>query len=549
MTSGDKAPDTAAQPDTTAQPDSAAQPDSRHGQPDEPLPEGEEEAPPGTRVMAMVRWALVALMALAAFASLGHYLGWFDGRASSETGTAAATIYYCPMHPGVQEDHPGECPICSMTLVPKSAAGAQETGAAATGGMQGQEQHGAEPGPRPSDTAADEHAGHSVPGLVPITLTPERIQLTGMRTAQVTRQMLTPRLRTVGVVAASEKGLAVVQTRFAGWIEELKVQETGQAIARGQVLATIYSPELLIAQQELLGALKWSQGAGAHHDGGTGGLSLDLAADARRRLELLGISRAEIQALERTGKPVRALAIRSPVSGHVIAKNALKGLYVEPGTELFQLADLSTVWVLADVYEHEIGRITRGQKATLTLAAYPGETFTGTITFIYPTLDANTRTLRVRLALANKALRLKPGMYGDVHIELGHAEGLLVPAEAVVDTGDIQYVFIAGQGGRFEPRRVRLGSRAGAQAEIVAGVEEGEVVVTTANFLLDSESRLQATAQGAAPAGQTARDVCDTEFDAAKFPDKHQQCVACRAHRGMGSMEEDCRRAIPRPWK
>ena len=555
--------------------------------PGDQMPEGDEEPPRGARAMAIVRWGLVALMALVALFALNSTFGWFGGGGAGES----STTYYCPMHPGQQQDHPGECPICSRTLVPKPKPGDIKAEEAAKAQMAGQAQGSNLPAAgsgayycpmHPEVTSDDPHAkcpkcgmklepnpaagsarpaaagsatpamppatAQGVPGLAPVTLSHDRIQLMGMHTAQVRRDTLASELRTVGTVAANEKGLAVIQTRFAGWIEDLKVEQTGQQVHKGQVLATIYSPELLAAQQEYLNAIKWSKSSAA---GQPSDLSIGLGKDARRRLELLGISGSEIDALERNGEPARALAIRSPVSGYVIEKGVLQGSQVQPGSTLFQVADLSTVWVLADVYEYEIGRVELGQPARITFVAYPGEEFTGKLTFIYPSLNSSTRTLRVRLELKNPKLRLRPGMYGDVTIQLARAEVLVGPREAIVDTGVVQYVFVARPGGRFEPRKVKLGARAGDKVAVLEGLAEGETVVTTANFLLDSESHLQATIQGEAGAGAPAPpgDFCEAELDKQKFPDKHQQCVACRAHRGMGSMEEDCRKQIPKPWK
>jgi Cu(I)/Ag(I) efflux system membrane fusion protein len=525
--------------------------------PDEPMPEGEEAPPPGVRTMAIIRWAIVIIMAAAALFALNHYYGWVDlgGTSSGESGT----IYYCPMHPEVQQDHPGECPICSMTLVPKpDGPRPQGAGMGTMTESAGHDHTGEGSGvPTPEAKMVPAKGAEGVPGLTPVTLSQERIQLMGMRTAKVTRETLTPELRTVGVAAANEKGLAVIQTRFAGWIEQLLLQQTGQRVTKGQVLATIYSPELLTAQQEYLNALRWAGGSdvGTSEPTHAAKLSADLAQDARRRLELLGISPPEIAEIERTGQPMRALRIRSPVTGHVIEKNAIQGIYVQPGTTLFQVADLSTIWVLADVYEYEIGRIQVGQRAKIEFASYPGQSFTGNVTFIYPTLNPNTRTMRVRLELRNPQLKLKPAMYGDIYIELERAEGLIVPRDALVDTGETQYVFIAQPQGRFEPRKVKAGARVDGKVQILEGVAEGETVVTTANFLLDSESRLQAAISGeettGADTGAPVRpmDICETEIDKQKYPDKYQQCVACRAHRGMGTMEEDCRNAIPKPWK
>jgi multidrug efflux pump subunit AcrA (membrane-fusion protein) len=489
-------------------------PDSPQDDP-ESLPEGDEAPPPGVRMMALLRWTLVGLMALAAAGAVVHSLGLFSGGADS----AAATVYYCPMHPGIQQDRPGECPICGMTLVLRESSGQgaaakAPVGAAAEVSHAGHRHEPSDPyqcSMDPEETGPDAEARCPLcgmkmtpkaatppaapPGLVPVTITPERIQLIGMRTAKVTREPLLPQLRTVGFVTTNERKLARIQTRFSGWIEQLHVDQTGQRVSRGQALAAIYSPELLTVQQEFLSARRWSeQPAGeAHH---AKALTGSLFEDARKKLELYGISPDEIDEIARTGQPMRALRIRSPADGYVTQKSAVQGLYVQPGTPLFEIADLSSIWVLADVYEYEIGRVREGQKARFAVASYPGETFEGRVQFVYPTVDTASRTLRLRLELKNPGLRLRPGMYGDVALDLDAAEGLAVPREAVVDTGESQYVFVDRGGGRFEPRIVKTGMRSGDQVQILDGVSEGETVVTTGNFLIDSESRLAATIQG-----------------------------------------------------
>ncbi|HKA89182.1 MAG TPA: efflux RND transporter periplasmic adaptor subunit [Haliangiales bacterium] len=470
-----------------------------------------DSPPRGVKAAAILRWLLVAAMAAAALASVAYYFGWF-ARSTSAPATAATT-YICPMHPSVKQDHPGECPICSMTLVPSTSTPAPATS--------------------------------TVPGLAPVDLPPERIQVTGMRTARVARERLGAEIRAVGAVVPNERGLAEIQTRVAGWIQTLVVNQTGERVARGQVVATLYSPDLLTAQQELLNALRWDQeGAGEAHAATRG-----LPEDARARLELLGIAPRDIDDIERTRKPAREIKLRSPVAGHVIQKNVVAGAYVQPGTPLLSIADLSTVWVVADVYEYEVARIRPGLAATLVLAAFPGERLPGKVTFVSPTVDPATRTLKVRAELPNRDLRLRPGMYGDVYLATDDIDALVVPREALVDTGELQYVFVARDGGRFEPRRVRVGARAADKVQIVDGVAEGELVVTTANFLLDSESRLRAAVRGdgATPAPASR---CDAQFDAAKYPDKLAQCRSCEIqHRGMGQMEDDCIAAIPKPWK
>jgi Cu(I)/Ag(I) efflux system membrane fusion protein len=336
-------------------------------------------------------------------------------------------------------------------------------------------------------------------------ISPERIQLMGMKTARAVRESLSPELRTVGFVSANEQGIAMIHTRFSGWIEDLRVSQTGQPVRRGEVVATVYSPDLLAAQQEYLNAVRWQGGEARSADSEK--LTNTLAADARRRLELLGISDQDIAAVAKSGKPLRAMSIRSPVAGFVTEKNALQGQFVTPDTTLFTVADLSTVWVVADVYEYEVARVRVGQTAQLKLAAYPGEVFKGRVEFIYPTLDPQTRTLKVRIAFKNPGMKLRPGMYGDVFLDLGASEGVVVPSDAVVNTGDAQYVFVVLGEGRFAPRPVQVGARGDGKVAVLSGVRAGDEVVTTANFLVDSESRMRAAIEGfgsAAPAPAAA---------------------------------------------
>jgi multidrug efflux pump subunit AcrA (membrane-fusion protein) len=494
--------------------------------------EGEELAPPGVRTMAIVRWLLVLAMAATAALSMLYVYG---GAGHAEGGSG--TQYYCPMHPAVVQDGPGDCPICSMTLVPREVQGAHGHKAPAAAAHTGHRHEASDayycpmhpeetgkdasarcplcgmklvPKPAGKPKSADQTAPAeskaalpdaaplpSVQGLAPIELPEARIQLIGMRTAKVTRSSLPAELKAVGYVAATESGFALVQTRFAGWIEELLVAQTGQLVQRGQLLARVYSPELLAAQQELLNARRWSGAASGRQDA-AGAEAASLASSARGRLELMGMPPSQIAEVERTGSPQRLIEIRSPVRGYVVQKGAVQGLYIQPGTRLFELADLSKVWVFVELFERDAGRIKQGQQATLALSAYPGESFRGKVQLVYPTLSAETRTQRARIEFNNKEQRLRPGMFGEVVIQQSASEALVVPREAVVDTGEQQYVFVAEGGGRFSPRAVRTGARFQEYVQLSAGVEEGETVVTTGNFLLDSESRLRAAIEGSA---------------------------------------------------
>lgn len=483
----------------------------------------DSDAPPrGARTMGLIRWALVAIMALVALGSIAQYL-----RSADDHQGHGAQVYYCPMHPQIVQDRPGECPICGMTLVLRPA------GAVAPSATMTPTAPRPDAGPgvakyhcpmHPEVTSDDPNATcpkcggmklvpnpryagapstDAVAGLVPVELPEDRVQLIGLRTAPVVRQNSSGLLQAPAVVTANERRLAQINVRFSGFVEQLLVAETGQRVRRGQPLATIYAPELLRVQQELLTARSWrGQAANGDSSGEHHGLTRALDEDARRRLELLGISAAEIDSVIRTGRPLTALAVRSPVDGFVISKNIVQGGTVAPGAPLFEVADLSTVWAVAEVHEGDVGRVRVGQRATLTLGAYPGETFAGKVQFLAPVVDPATRTMRVRVELRNPAdgsgPKLRPGMYGELALDLQATSALFVPAEAVVDTGDVQYVFVATTPGRFEPRRIQRGAAGADGLVAVTGVREGETVVTTANFLIDSESRLRAAIEGRA---------------------------------------------------
>lgn len=476
------------------------------------LPEGQEPPPPGHRAMAVVRWLLVAAMAGVAAVSIAHGFDLHPKAAASAT----AEVWYCPMHPSVVQDHPGECPICGMDLVKreKGAASASATASASPSGSHAGHRHVPtdpyvcpmdpdETGltsdarcpvchmrlePRPADAGAPTAApGPTPPGLAPIELSLDRIQLIGMKVAKATKESLVPELRTVGYVTAPESGMVKVTTRYGGFIEQVVVGETGRKVKRGELLAVVYSPQVYLAEQEYLTAKSL----------GAGGVGVDLSGDARKRLELLGVGAGEIAALEKSGKPHKALGVAAPASGWIVQKNAIQGLSFQAGADLFTIADLSKVWVLADVYEGELPRVTLGQKVVATLASLPDKPLTGEVKLVYPSVDPVTRTAKVRLEFKNDDMNLKPGMYANVAIALPPSSGVVIPREALVDTGEVQYVFVDKGAGKFEPRCVTLGIKAGEKVEIRSGVAEGEMVVTTGNFLLDSESRLRAAIEGA----------------------------------------------------
>ena len=350
-----------------------------------------------------------------------------------------------------------------------------------------------------------------------VSIDPRRQQLIGARTAPAERRTLTKQIRAVGTVRYDETRLADVNVKVAGWIEELYVDYTGQLIEVGQPLFMIYSPELLTTQQEYLLALesraqlRESQIADAR-------VYADRIVDAaRQRLVLWDLPPDEIQSLEDRGETQRTMLFRAPVGGFVIEKRVVQGQHVLPGMSLYTVADLSAVWVEADVYEEDVPLVREGARATVTMDAYPGEVFRGRVTYIYPYVEERTRTVRVRFAFPNPRGRLKPGMYATVALDATFGEGVVVPTNAVLDSGDQQHVFVSQGDGYFEPRPVVVGRRLGETIQILEGLEGGELVATSAAFFIDSESQLRATLQGFEPVprageGAAARERLDITF-------------------------------------
>jgi RND family efflux transporter MFP subunit len=349
-----------------------------------------------------------------------------------------------------------------------------------------------------------------------VTIDPRRQQLIGVRTAPVMRESMQHALRTVGIVRYDETSLADINLRLEGWIRDLYVDYTGQPIQKGQPLFTFYSADLLATQQEYLLALKTRDQMQSSVIADARERADQLVSAARQRLVLWNLPDEEIRALDEKRQAPDVVTFRSPVSGFVIEKIALQGMHVMPGQMLYKVANLSAVWVEADVYEQEMALARVGQRATVTLDAYPGESFQGRAIYIYPFVEANTRTVKVRFQFPNPRGRLKPGMYANVEIQGQDAAGLTVPSNAVLDSGTEQVVFVAQGDGYFVPRRIKAGRRLGERIEIVDGLKEGEQVATGATFFLDSESQLRAGLQNyeapqggqAAPApGATGLDI------------------------------------------
>ena len=360
------------------------------------------------------------------------------------------------------------------------------------------DEHAAHTAAAPATTATDGNAAAPSADVArgDVFIDPQRQQLIGVRLATAAREAVAGVVRTTGVVRYDETRLTDVNVKLDGWIRDLKVDYTGQLVHKGQPLFTLYSPDLLTTQNEYLLALRTRDQMQGSQVADARNYAERLVEAAKQRLTLWDLSPEQLATVERTRQPLDAVAFASPADGFVIEKTAVQGMHITPGQTLYKLADLSSVWVEADIYEQDVAQLRVGQRATVTLDAYPGETFTGRAIYIYPFVEENTRTVKARFQFANTRSRLKPGMFANVELQ-GAADRmrLIVPVNAVLDSGRQQVVFVAQGEGRFTPRTVTIGQRLADRVEILDGLEEGEQVATGATFFLDSESQLRAGLQ------------------------------------------------------
>ncbi len=468
--------------------------------------------------------------------------------------------YHCPMHPQIVTKAPGKCPICNMDLVPVHQNGPQAPAATAPAApapaaakerkikywvapmdpsyirdKPGKSPMGmdlvpvyeeAAPAPAaqgerkikywvsPMDPGyvrdkpgkapcgmdlvpvyEDTGGGPAAPGA--ISISPTTVQSMGVRTAKVEVRPLSRLTLAVGRVAFDERNLSVITTKVDGWVERLYVNATGDPVRKGQALLSIYSPDLVTAQEEYLLAVRNLKAMKTSPVKEMAEGAQRLARASRRRLSYFDISAGQINELERTGRVRKHLTLYSPANGIVTKRMATQGMYTRAGMPLLEVADLSTIWVDADIYQYELPWIKVGQPVTMTLDYLPGETFPGKIDYVYPYLKEATRTAKVRLRFSNPGLKLKPEMFAQVKIESPVAHNaVVVPADAVIDTGLKQHVFIALGQGRFEPREVKLGVLGNdGVREVLSGLKGGEDVVVSAQFMLDSESRFREAVQ------------------------------------------------------
>lgn len=336
----------------------------------------------------------------------------------------------------------------------------------------------------------DGMAGMDMSGDASVRLTPEQIRTFGVTFATVEERLLQDEVRTVGIVSVDETRLASVTPRFSGYVERLYVDFTGQPVRRGQPLVDVYSPELVAAQEELLLAARLERDLPESTVPGVPGGSSNLVAAAMQRLRLWGISAAQIAQILKSGQATRTLTLHAPVSGIVVEKNVIGGQAISAGQSLYTIADLSEVWIEAELRETDAGLVEIGDAATIELAAFPGRLLIGRIEYVYPTLQSQARTLKARIAVPNPDGRLKPGMYATVRLSAPGRTALTVPSSAILNTGERSIVFVDMGSGRIVPQEVEIGRVAGDYAEVLAGLEPGQRVVTSAQFLLDSESNL-----------------------------------------------------------
>ncbi len=371
--------------------------------------------------------------------------------------------YVCPMHPQIVRDEPGNCPLCGMNLVKKTVQTA----------------------PSPKHEANQMQMDEKKPPAV--TIRPEIIQRMGIKTTNVKEGSLSRIIKTVGYVAYNENKLVHVHPRSSGWVEKLKVRREGDFVKRGQTLLEMYSPEVLEAEQDFLVALRTKSSRNL-------GINRKQYKNAiRNRLRLLGVPETTIQTIERKDTSINTVPIFAPQSGTVTVLNIREGMYVTPSSEMFDIVDLSRIWVIVDVFEHQLDWVKQGLKTEMRVPALPGRVWKGKVDYVYPELEAKTRTLKVRLRFDNPKGLLKLNMFAQVTIYAKPKEVLKIPQQALIVTGERQAVIRALGEGRFQPVNVKTGMRSDGEVEILSGLKEGQRIVLSGQFLIDSEANLQAS--------------------------------------------------------
>ncbi|MBI5384795.1 MAG: efflux RND transporter periplasmic adaptor subunit [Verrucomicrobia bacterium] len=444
-------------------------------------------------------------------------LGFTATSCRKDTGSAAGSAkYHCPMHPTYVSDRPGDCPICNMKLVPiKDAKAApavseQKKPSGASGeyacpdhpdfifdqpGVCGICNKKLEP-IHPEGHADHEAAAAGAAGRIAVALSPEKQQLIGLKTSVVAKRELAGVVRASAVLEHDETRQAKIAPRFGGWVQKLFVNFTGQHVEQGEPLFSVYSPELVAAENEYLLARQRLEQLKTNAAGADAESSRRLVESARRRLTLWGVGDEELRVLEQSGQAHDEVLMRAPVSGHVLAKTAVQGKAFMAGETLYELGALSSLWLRALVQESDFPRIKVGQKAKVILPYAAYASYESKVAFLYPHIDPQTRRAQIRLELENPQHQLRPDMWANVEISTSEGEVLVLPASAVIDTGVRHVAFVLREDNHLEPREVKIGARTDDWWEVQAGVKEGEKVVTRALFLVDAESQLKSAISG-----------------------------------------------------
>lgn len=467
-----------------------------------------DPAPPRRGVLPLV---LGVLVGIAAGGGAVYLVTAHPAEDHQHAAAEAKQLYQCPMHPSIVRDHPGDCPICGMKLVPMAGTAAASAGATAErkivlyrspmdAKQTSQTPRKDEMGMDYVPVYQDELDGTApVDGLAAVKIDPDRQQLIGLKVVEASLGPIGGAFRTTGRVAVDETRVHHLNVKFSGFAEHVHADYVGRLVQKGEPLFSIYSPDVLAAEEEYLLALSTQASlAGAK---GLVGNGEDLVAAARRKLELWDVPQDVIARLAQTRLAERTITLRSPATGVVIKKDVVPGMKVEAGGMPYEIVDLSSIWVLADVYESELSKVKVGTQATFTLKAIPGKEYQGRVTFIDPYLDAKTRAAKVRLAFPNPGFAIKPEMFGEVVLKTPSRKAVRVPTDAVINSGIKSVVFLSLGDGKFQPREVKLGATDGSLVEVVDGLAQGDKVVTRANFLVDSESRLKASLQALSGSG------------------------------------------------
>ena len=455
---------------------------------------------------------LIGVILVAAGILIGFGYGrWYGPRPhAGVTEAKKPKGYHCPMHPNYRSDKPGDCGICGMKLVPDDDPSHPEHAPAQASGdrkllyyrdPKNPDLKSDKPGLNPATGNDLEPVYENDPASMPmgtIRVSPQKQQLIGVKYGEATAAAGTHTFRAVGRVAMDETRIAKVQTKIEGWIDKVYVDFTGKLVEKGQPLLTVYSPEMLASQQEYLLAIRGRDMLRDSPLAGTGQQNESLIEAAKKRLELWDLSDAQIAEITRTGKALKNITLYSPISGYVMMRNAFPKQRITPETELYTVADLSKVWIMADVFENESPMIRVGMPVRVSLSYAAGRKIQGRVDYIQPQVDMATRTLKVRIEAENPDMVLKPEMFVDVEFQVGMPTRVTVPSEAVLNSGLKKTVFVDRGNGYLEPRQVEIGERIGNRVEITKGVRAGERLVISGNFLIDSESQLKSAAAGMA---------------------------------------------------